>query len=63
MRIHPLHNLKPKTDLSRTSGNNPTDGFIKPMQELTKSVTSTSSKVQELKTYEKAINDPVHGNI
>ena len=62
MRIHPLHDPKSRTDLVGTSGKNPADGLVRPAQELTKSVTETSSKVRQPKTYDKAINDPVHGN-
>ena len=32
------------------------------MQEFAKSVTETSNKVQESKTYDETINDPIHGN-
>ena len=62
MRIHLPHNPKSGTDLGGTSGKNPADGLVGPTRELAKSVTKTSSKVQEPKTYDEAINDPIHGN-
>ena len=62
MRIHPPYNPKSRTDLGGTSGKNLADGLVRPAQKLAKSVTETSSKVQEPKTYDEAINDPVHWN-
>ena len=62
MRIHLPLDLNPKTDLGKTSGKNPENGLVRPIQELVKSVTKTSSKVQEPKTYDEAINAPLHGN-
>ena len=62
MRIQPPHNPKPRTDLGETLGKNPTDGLVKLVQELTKSVTETSSKVREPKIYDEAINNPVYRN-
>ena len=62
MRIHPPHNPKPRTDLGGTSGKNPIDELVRPVRELAKSVTETSSKVREPKTYDEAINNSVHGN-
>ena len=54
---------KPRTDQGRTSGKNPpTEGLVRPAQEFAKSVTETSSKVREPKTYDEVINDPIHGN-
>ena len=51
-----------RTDPSGTLGENPSDGLIRPAQELAKSVTETSSKVHEPKTYNKAVNNPINGN-
>ena len=36
--------------------------LVRPVQEFAKSVIETSSKVQEPKTYNEAINKPIHGN-
>ena len=62
MRIHPLHDPKPRTDLGVILGKNSADGLVRPTQELAKLVTETSRKVREPKTYDEAINDPVHKN-
>ena len=62
MRIHLPHDPKPRTDLGRTSGKKIADELVRPVRELAKSVTETSSKVREPKTYDEAINDPGHGN-
>lgn len=63
MRIDLSHDPKPKTDLGGTSGKNPLgDGLVNPAREFAKSVTKTSSKVREPKTYDEAINDLIHGN-
>lgn len=63
MKIYLLHNLKPKTDLGRTPGKNSlSDRLVKPLYKFAKSVTEISSKVQEPKTYDKAINDSIYGN-
>ena len=62
IRIHPSHNLKLRTDLGGTSSKNPANGLVRPAQELTKSMTETNSKVQEPKTYDEAINNPIHEN-
>ena len=62
MRIHPPHNPKSRTDLGRTLSKNLANGLVRPTQELTKSVTKTSSKVWKPKIYDEAINDPVYGN-
>ena len=53
---------RPKTDPGGTSGENPSDGLVRPTQELAKSVPKTSSKVREPKTYDEAINDRINGN-
>ena len=52
----------PRTNPGGTSGENPSDGLIRPAQELAKSVTETSSKVREPKTYDEAVNYPINGN-
>ena len=63
MRIDFSHDPKPKTDLGGTSSKNPLrDGLVRPMHKFAKSVIKTSSKVQEPKTYDEVINDPIHGN-
>ena len=66
MRVEGPHDpplaRRPKTDLGGTSGENTSDGLVRPAQELAKSVTETSSKVREPKTYDEAINDPIKGN-
>ena len=62
MKIQPSHNLKARADLDGTLGKNLADGLVRPVQELTKAVTETSSKLREPKTHDKAINNPVHGN-
>ena len=63
MRIYPLRNPKPRTDLDGISGKNPLgDGLVRPAYKFAKSVTETSSKTRKPKTYDEAINDPIHGN-
>ena len=54
---------KPRPDLGRTSDENPpAKRLVIPALEFAKSVTETSSKVRERKTYNKEINDCIHGN-
>lgn len=53
---------RPRIDLGRTLGKNLSDGLVKPMQELAKSVTETSSKVCKPKTYDEAVNDLINRN-
>ena len=63
MRIDLSHDLKPRIDLGEILGKNPLgDGLVRPARKFAKSVTETNSKVREPKTYDKAINDPIHGN-
>ena len=63
MKIHPLCNLKTRTDLGRTLGKNLLgDKLVRPVYKFVKLVTETSSKVQEPKTYDEAINDLIHEN-
>ena len=54
---------KSRTDLDGTIGENPLEEqLVRPMYGFPKSVTKTSSKIQEPKTYNKAINDPLYRN-
>ena len=54
---------RPRTDLDKTIGDNPSDRLVRLMYfEFAKLVTKTSSKLQESKTYNKTINKLVHGN-
>ncbi|MCJ1347848.1 hypothetical protein MMC31_006078 [Peltigera leucophlebia] len=63
IKIDLFHNPKPGTDLDGTSGKNPLgDRLVRPTRKFAKSVTKTTSKVREPKTYNEAINDPIHGN-
>lgn len=53
----------PKLNLGGILGKNSlTEGLGKSMQEFAKSVTETSSKVRESKTYNETINDYVNKN-
>lgn len=62
VRIDLSHDSKPKTDLGRTSSKNPMgDGLVSPAHKFPKLVTKTSSKVQEPKIFDEAINDYIHG--
>ena len=38
------------------------EGLVRPTQEFPKLVTETSSKMQEPKIYDEAINNSIHGN-
>lgn len=38
------------------------DGIVRLVYKFAKSVTETSHKVREPKTYDEAINDPIYGN-
>ena len=49
MRIYLPFYSKPKTDLGRTSGKNPSDRFVRLAQELPKSVAETNSKYESSK--------------
>lgn len=52
-----------KTDLSETTGENLLDGIIRSTYtEFVKSVTETSSKVRQPKTYNEAISNSVYRN-
>ena len=62
MRIYSCHDPKSWTDLSRILGKNSADRLVRLAQKLANSVTETSSKVRELKTYNEAINNSIHGN-
>lgn len=52
---------KSQIDLSRTSGKNPSEGLVRPVQEFAKAITKTSSKVCKSKTYDK-ISKLLYGN-
>ena len=43
IKIHLSLNPKPRTNLGETSGKNPVDRLVRPVQELAKSVTKTNS--------------------
>ena len=64
IRIEAFHNqLIPKLRINwdGTLGKNP-EGLIRPAYKLAKSVTKTSSKIWELKTYDETISNFIHGN-
>lgn len=63
MIIHIFCDSIPKTDLGWTLDKNFLgDRLLKLVNKFAKSVTETSSKVHEPKTYNEAINNPIHGN-
>ena len=63
MRIHSPCNSNTRIDLGGILSKNPIeDGLVRPAYKFAKSVTETNSKVQEPKTYDEAINNPIHGN-
>ena len=62
MWIYLLLDLKSKTNLDETLSKNPVNGSLRLVQEIAKSVTETSSKMREPKTYDEAINDSIYGN-
>lgn len=62
IKIQLPYDSKLRIDLGWTSGKNPINGLVKPMQELAKSVTKTNSKVREPKIYDEAINNSIHRN-
>lgn len=66
IRVKCAYNLplaqRARIDLGGISGENLSDGLIRPTQKLAKSVIKSSSKVHELKTYDKAINNLINGN-
>lgn len=51
-----------RLDLGETLSKNFSNGLIKPMQELIKSVTKISSKVHKPKTYNEAVNNLINRN-
>lgn len=53
---------KLRTNLGRTSSENPLERLMRPVQEFAKSITETSSKLCKPKTYNKAINNAVYKN-
>ena len=63
MKTHVYHNLKPKTDFSRTIGKNLLeDGIVYPVYEFVKSINKINGKLYQLKTYDEIINIPIHEN-
>lgn len=61
MRIYSSCNPKPRTDLDGISNKNSLrNRLVKSAYKVAKSVIETSSKVQEPKTYNKAINNPIY---
>lgn len=63
MKIDLPHNLKPKINLSGTSGKNLLkNGLVKPLYRFVKSVTKTYSEMQKLKIYNKTINNIIYRN-
>lgn len=63
MRTYP-QDLKSKTDLGGIVYENfLEEELVKPIYEFAKSVTETSSKKQEPKTYDQTINGPIYSNI
>lgn len=58
-----FYNPKLRTHLDGISGKNPLrDRLVRLVYTFTKSITETSSKLQEPKTYNKAINHPIYRN-
>ena len=53
---NPLYGRRLRTDLGRPLGNNSSDRLVKPMQEVAKSPTRTSSKRGKFKSYNDAVN-------
>ena len=53
---------RPRTNLSGRTDENFSKELVILIHEFTKSVTKTSSKVQELKIYDEAINAPIYKN-
>ena len=66
IRANTAYNLSvarvPRTNLDRASGKNPSDGLVRPVQELAKSVTKRNSKVRESKIYDEAVNNLINRN-
>lgn len=62
IKIHLVHNPKPRKDPDGTTSKKLVDRLKRPTQEFAKSVTETKSKVQEPKTYNEGIINPVYGN-
>lgn len=57
-----FQNPKLKIDLGRILGKNSWDGLVRPIWELAKLVTETSSKREEPKIYNEIINNFIYGN-
>lgn len=63
IRIDLFYNPKLRTHLDEISGKNSLkDRLVRLMYKFAKSITETSSKLQEPKTYNKAINHPIYRN-
>lgn len=63
IKIYLSYNLKLRTDLYGTSSKIfLKDELVKPAYKFKKLVSETSSKMQEFKTNNKTLNDPIHGN-
>lgn len=53
---------RPRTDLGKTSGGNPSYTLVRPVQVLIKLITETSSKVCESKTFDETVNNSINRN-
>lgn len=62
MRIYLHHDLKSRIDLVEMLGRNPSDGLIRSIRELVKSVTKISSKLHKPKTFDEVIKNPINGS-
>lgn len=63
MRIYLFHNPKLKIDLDRTLGENLLGKrLVRYAYKFAKSVTKTSNKIYEPKTYDEAINNSIYSN-
>lgn len=65
-RIKPqlCQNLEPRIDQSETLNKNHVidDRLVRLTCKFSKSITETSSKIQEYKIYDKVISNPIHSN-
>lgn len=63
MKIQLFFNSKLKIDLDGTSSKNPLrNGLVRPLHKFAKLITKTNSKMQELKTNDKIINNSIYEN-
>lgn len=63
MRINLFHNLKLRIDLDKTLIKKLLrNELVRPICKFVKLVTKINNKVQEFKTYNKAINNPIYKN-